>query len=141
MIIGVGGISCVIGGYLSESIGAKKVAFSALALSCLCCIVSPWILTCSSPVIVITFLIFWGLVVIADSPLFSTLVAHNAEPEMKGTALTIVNCIGFGITIVSIQLLSWLQVWIPVNYTFLFLALGPIVGLIVFGRVNQAVKN
>jgi MFS family permease len=77
----------------------------------------------------IAFLMFWGIVVIADSPLFSTLVAQNAPAASKGTALTIVNSIGFAITIVSIQLLNILQTVIPVAYLFIILALGPILGL------------
>jgi hypothetical protein len=70
------------------------------------------------------------MVVIADSPLFSTLVAQNALPESKGTALTIVNCIGFSITILSIQLINILNVsWNP-KYVYIILAIGPILGLI-----------
>lgn len=70
------------------------------------------------------------MVVIADSPLFSTLVAQNALPESKGTALTIVNCIGFSITIISIQLINILNVsWNP-KYVYIILAIGPILGLI-----------
>lgn len=70
------------------------------------------------------------MVVIADSPLFSTLVAQNALAELKGTALTIVNCIGFTITIVSIKLINILNVsWNP-KYVYIILAIRPILGLI-----------
>ena len=70
------------------------------------------------------------MVVIADSPLFSTLVAQNALAESKGTALTIVNCIGFSITIISIQLINMLNLsWNP-KYVYIILAIGPILGLI-----------
>jgi hypothetical protein len=68
--------------------------------------------------------------VIADSPMFSTLVAQNADAEIKGTALTIVNCIGFAITIISIQLLNSLRFVIDSNSIYLLLAIGPILGLI-----------
>jgi hypothetical protein len=50
---------------------------------------------------------FLGMVVVADSPLLSTLVAQNAPAEIKGTTLTIVNSIGFAITIISIQLIRF----------------------------------
>jgi hypothetical protein len=76
-----------------------------------------------------SFLFFWGFVVIADSPMLSTMVAQSALPELKGTALTIVNCIGFTITIVSIQLLSFLETFIPIQFLLVLLALGPIAGL------------
>ncbi len=130
IIIGSGGISCVIGGYLSQSFGTKKTAMAALLLSGICCLISPIIFQMNSIILLLVFLIFWGLVVIADSPLFSTLVAQNATPEIKGTALTIVNCIGFSITIFSIQLLNKLNFTMDPKFIYLALAIGPIFGLI-----------
>jgi len=130
LIIGLGGVGCVIGGFISEKIGVKKTATIALSLSGICCLVSPLILGSQMENALIPFLIFWGLVVIADSPLFSTLVAQNAPSESKGTALTIVNCLGFFITIFSIQLLTYLQTEINVLYLYMILAIGPLLGLI-----------
>jgi MFS family permease len=101
LIIGLGGLACILGGYISQNLGAKKTASTALIMSCVCCLLSPFVFYIDSSTILIGFLIFWGLVVVADSPLFSTLVAQNAKAESKGTALTIVNCIGFSITIIS----------------------------------------
>jgi len=127
-VIAIGGISCVLGGYLSEKIGAKKTAFYALLLSCICCLISPILFWQSSEIIFIGFLLFWGMVVIADSPLFSTLIAKNAPQKDKGSALTIVNCIGFSITIISIQILSAFVNY--TNFAYLLLAFGPILGLL-----------
>ena len=90
-IIGIGGLACVIGGYISLQIGAKKTAFTALFLSLSCCLLSPVAININSEILFIGFMLFWGMVVIADSPMFSTLVAQNADAEIKGTALTIVN--------------------------------------------------
>jgi MFS family permease len=129
-VIGIGGLSCVIGGYVSQHIGAKKTAFISLFLSCLCCLVSPFIFNINHEILFIGFLLFWGMVVIADSPMFSTLVAQNAEAEIKGTALTIVNCIGFAITIISIQLLNSMQFVLDSKNIYLLLAIGPILGLV-----------
>ncbi|HEX9827076.1 MAG TPA: MFS transporter [Flavobacteriaceae bacterium] len=129
-VIGIGGLSCVIGGYISQRMGAKKTAFMSLLLSCICCLVSPFIFTINLEILFIGFLLFWGMFVIADSPMFSTLVAQNADAEIKGTALTIVNCIGFAITIISIQLLNSLRFVIDSNSIYLLLAIGPILGLI-----------
>jgi len=134
IIIGVGGLSCVIGGYLSMAFKTKKIAFLALLLSCICCLLSPLIISSNSEFLLLSFLIFWGMVVIADSPLFSTLVAQNAIPKYKGTALTIVNCIGFAITIVSIQLLNYLHLKYNSSFLYMILAIGPILGLIALSR-------
>ena len=143
LIIGIGGLACVLGGYMSQRFGVKKTASLALLLSCVCCLASPLVLTTASTTLFIGFLFFWGMVVIADSPLFSTLVAHNAPPKIKGTALTIVNCIGFFITIISIQLISGLQGLIASNYLFMILALGPILGLIALkdGGIKNGIQK
>ncbi|MBO6606196.1 MAG: MFS transporter [Psychroserpens sp.] len=134
VIIGSGSIACVIGGYLSKSYGEKRIASLALISSGLCCLLSPIVFSISSSAVILTFLIFWGLVVIADSPLFSTMVAHNAEPKLKGTALTIVNCIGFAITIVSILILTILSKYINWQYLYLVLVIGPLLGLIALSK-------
>ncbi|MCK0110442.1 MFS transporter [Flavobacteriaceae bacterium S0825] len=134
IIIGVGGLSCVVSGYLSSIFKTKKVAFTALLLSCLCCLISPFIFLTNSESILLSFLVFWGMVVIADSPLFSTLIAQNAIPKYKGTALTIVNCIGFAITIISIQLLNYLHLKYNSSFLYMILVIGPILGLIALSR-------
>ncbi|HYK76769.1 MAG TPA: MFS transporter [Daejeonella sp.] len=128
LIIGSGGIACVFSGIISRY-GVKKIATISLFLSCLCCLASPLFLFSNSVVLFITFLFIWGLVVVADSPLFSTLVAQNAPEESIGTSLTIVNSIGFSITIISIQFVSYLSDKINPQYIYLLLAIGPILGL------------
>ena len=130
LIIASGSVACVAGGYLSGYFGVKKVATAALFLSCLCCLASPMFLFSGSTTAFIGFLFFWGLVVIADSPLFSTLVAQNAPEASRGTSLTIVNCIGFSLTIVSIQCINLLAKSIDSQYVYMLLALGPVVGII-----------
>ncbi|MFT7420574.1 MAG: MFS family permease [Arcticibacterium sp.] len=130
LIIGIGAPACVLSGYISEKVGSKKVATISLFLSCICCIVSPLFFQSSNFLILSLFLLFWGFTVMADSPLFSTLVAHNAPTDKKGTALTMVNSIGFAITIISLQVLAFLKNQIPFRYLFLVLAIGPFMGLI-----------
>ncbi|MEJ2163385.1 MAG: MFS transporter [Robiginitalea sp.] len=129
VIIGAGGPACVMGGYLSRQMGIKRVAAGFLVLSGLCCLLAPWMYSMPAGFFLL-FLLFWGMVVIADSPLFSTLVAHNATEERKGTALTIVTSIGFAITIVSIETLGFLQKLTDSPMAYLLLAIGPLFGLI-----------
>ncbi|MDT3404338.1 MFS transporter [Mucilaginibacter terrae] len=129
IIIAMGSLACAGSGLLSQKFGTKKVAVWALYTSCLCCLVSP-VFFISSVIIFITFLLVWSIAVIADSPLFSTLVAQNAPAETKGTSLTIVNCIGFSITIFSIQIINALRTEQNMHYIFMLLAIGPVLGLI-----------
>ncbi len=134
VIIGIGSAGCVVGGLLSEKWGTLATAKIALTISGICCLFSPLVMLQGSFTILVLFLLIWGIAVIADSPLFSTLVAQNAPVEMKGTALTIVNCIGFAITIVSIQLVTGLMDIMEVSNLFLLLAVGPVLGLILLSR-------
>jgi MFS family permease len=129
IIIGIGGIACVISGFAGLKYGAKKLATISLFMSCLCCICSPVFFQLNSTLF-LSALLFWGMVVIADSPLFSSLVAQNAPSDKKGTALTIVNCIGFATTIISIQLISRLLPIYQLNHLLVILSIGPIVGII-----------
>ncbi|MDG1039532.1 MAG: MFS transporter [Polaribacter sp.] len=136
LIIGVGGLACIFSGYLSQKFGAKKIAFTSLLLSCICCLISPLVFNSEFEILCIGFLFLWGMVVIADSPLLSTLVAQNALAEKKGTALTIVNCTGFFITIISIQILTQLIGVTDSNSIYMILAIGPILGLIALRKKN-----
>jgi MFS family permease len=137
VVIASGGLACVISGNFSQRFGVKRIATISLFLSCICCCVSPLFLFSSSVYVLLAFLFFWGLVVIADSPLFSTLVAQNAPEESRGTSLTIVNCIGFSITIASIQLINMLSTMINPKYLYTLLAAGPILGLIALIKNKQ----
>lgn len=76
-----------------------------------------------------------------DSPLLSTLVARNATPENTGTALTIVNSIGFFITIVSIQLITIMKVYTDSTYIYAMLALGPVLGIVALLKKRPVPAN
>ncbi len=127
-VIAIGGPGCVLGAYLSRRSGPKKIAFIALLISGICCLISPFAYALPFPIF-LSFLFIWAMAVVADSPLFSTLVANNASAALKATALTIVNSIGFAITIGSIQLLNALAQHDAGRWLFLVLAIGPALGL------------
>lgn len=141
VVIGVGCLACIGAGYLSGYVGERTTATLALAASGLCCLVSPLLFHADQPLLFLGFLVFWGIVVVADSPMFSTLVAKNTHAHQRGTALTLVNCIGFFITIVSIQALGWLLPQVPIQYLFLFLAPGPALGLLALASGRHVVAE
>jgi MFS family permease len=129
LIIASGGPACVFSGLVSSYFGTEKTAIIALTISGVCCLLSPLFLFSPSIILFITFLFIWGLAVIADSPLFSTLVAQSAPEESRGTSLTVVNCIGFSITIISIQFTNSLSDKLSPQYLYMLLAIGPLFGL------------
>jgi MFS family permease len=128
-IIASGGLGCIGGGIISKKVGSAPVAFVQLASSGICCLLSPLIVL-SSIELLLGFFIIWGIVVVGDSPQFSALIAKSAPQELVGSALTIVNCIGFSITIVSIQVTSYLFNLIHPHFIFFPLAVGPAMGLV-----------
>ncbi|MFK7810932.1 MAG: nitrate/nitrite transporter [Maribacter sp.] len=135
-IIALGGLSCIIGGFLSQKIGSHKVALVALSISGFLCLISPLLFQLPSYLFLVGWCV-WGLAVTADSPQFSNLVASTIPAELKGTGLTLVNCFGFAISIVSIQLLSYLSTITNTKYLFLLLAIGPLLGLLSLGKKSS----
>jgi hypothetical protein len=104
------------------------VAFTALSLSGVCCVLFPFLFR--GPVLMFYgFLLFWGFTVTADSPQFSALVARETAAKTKGTALTIVTSIGFAITIISILLLKE-AFDAGKEYATWLLAPGPLLGVL-----------
>ena len=128
-VIAAGGVGCVAGGLISLRRGSAPVAFAQLAASGLCCALSPLLFHAPAPLF-LAFLLFWGVVVVGDSPQFSALNAQSAPRQLVGSALTIANCIGFAITIFSIQLLNSLAPIIGTQWLFVLLVPGPIFGLV-----------
>ncbi len=133
LIIGAGAVGCFVGGKLSSRFGSKRIAQIALISSGLCCFLSPWIWSLSPPLF-FTIMLFWGFMAAADSPQFSALVAANAPTSVRGSAITITICIGFAISIITIQLLTFMQPVIPGEYLFLLLAPGPAIGVLLLNR-------
>jgi MFS family permease len=110
-------------------VGSATVAFVQLSVSGICCLLSP-LLFFTSPALFLAFMLLWGVSVVGDSPQFSTIVAHTAPRELVGSALTLVNCIGFSITVVSLSLMQWISTLVPPQYLLILLAAGPATGLV-----------
>ena len=127
-IIAIGFIGCAGGGLISIKIGSAKVAAYQLCISDICCLLSPLFFNAGVSLFII-FLLVWGLTVVGDSPQFSTLNAENAPKEYVGSALTIVNSIGFLVTVFSIQLVNSLLPVMDADYIFWVLVHGPVLGL------------
>jgi predicted MFS family arabinose efflux permease len=128
IIIASGSIGCTVGGIISKKSGSAKVAFTQLALSGICCLVSPLMFNTSAPIF-LAYLIFWGIVVAGDSPQYSAIVALAAPKELVGSGLTLVNSIGFLITILSLWVTYQFLGFMEISLALLILSIGPIIGL------------
>lgn len=127
-VISFGTLGCVFGGIASSRIGSARVATLALGVSGTCCLLSP-LAFMLDPLWVALFWFIWGFSVVADSAQFSTLSAINAPKEAVGTALALINSIGFALTLGAIYLLVLLASLIPVQWAIWLLLPGPMLGL------------
>lgn len=129
VIISTGAIGCVLAGKLALKKGSLEVSKWALYSSFICCLLCP-LSFYFSPSLFLGFLIFWGVTVVADSPLLSTLINQNSLKNYNGTALTLSTSIGFTVTIVSIALFNYLLQFISVSYVFIILSIGPLASIL-----------
>jgi len=129
LIISSGSIGCTVGGVISKKIESAKVAYAQLALSGFCCIISP-IMIYTPTTVFLAYLVLWGIVVVGDSPQYSAIIAQAAPKELVGSGLTIVNSIGFAITILSLWFVYQFLNMINISYALMILAIGPVLGLI-----------
>jgi predicted MFS family arabinose efflux permease len=131
-VIAAGSVGCVLGGIVAardDRTGSARVAALQLAASGACCLASPLVFQ-APPAVFLGFLVLWGVVVVGDSPQFSALNARGAPPGRVGTALTLANGVGFAITMASLWLLGRVAATLPPAWLFVFLAPGPVLGLI-----------
>ena len=127
-VIGVGALGCILGGLGAKRWGSAKVATLQLGISGMCCLLAPWLMFAPLEWMM-AWLLIWGVTVAGDSPQFSTLTASNAPPHAVGSVLTLTNCIGFGISIVSIELFTHLAKWHDLSTLLPWLGLGPLLGI------------
>jgi DHA1 family inner membrane transport protein len=74
-------------------------------------------------------LLVWGFTVVGDSPQYSALAAAATPPNLVGSALTMMNSIGFALTIPSIELAQFLLDRNGSQWFLVPMAIGPVIGL------------
>jgi MFS family permease len=107
-----------------------------MAISGACCLLigllfggSPWLLLVVAAV--------WGASIVADSAQFSACVTELSDPPYVGTALTVQTCIGFLLTMVSIELIPRLVDAVGWRWAFAALAPGPFLGIVAMQRLRR----
>jgi len=128
-LIGAGALGCVVGGLLVPRFGGARIAAWQIGASGACCLVAPWLMSAPGPLFA-AWLLVWGITVAGDSPQFSALTASNAPREAVGSVLTLVNCVGFAISIVSIQLFTGLAERQALSSLLPWIGIGPLLGLL-----------
>ena len=139
--VGVAGLAgCILGGLVADARGRAAVTIWAMGVSGTCCVLAAAVYGLAPAVVVILMLV-WGMAVVADSAQFSTALTEVADPEYVGTAVTAQTAIGFAITVVSIRLLPGVRDAVGWRYAFLFLAVGPALGIVAMARVRSILRG
>jgi MFS family permease len=134
-VIGAGGVSCVVAGFLADRIGRTATTILAMVGSGACAAVVG--LVFDRPALLVLVALVWGLTIVADSAQFSAAVTELAPPDYVGTALSLQTSLGFLLTLVS----TWLvpraaEAW-GWPLAFAFLAPGPFLGALAMARLRQ----
>jgi predicted MFS family arabinose efflux permease len=139
--IGIAGVAgCLLGGWASDRFGRPPTAVAAMVISGACCVASPVVFTAPTAVLV-PFALLWGSAVIADSGIFSTVLTETSDPRLVGTALTAQTAVGFGLTVVTIQLVPVVADLVGWRYALLVLAPGPLLGAIAMSALSQTLTH
>ncbi|MGJ9460687.1 MFS transporter [Oceanobacillus sp. CF4.6] len=138
--IGVAGsIGCIVGGLVADKVGRSNLTIIAMGISAVCALVIG--LTFGNNIWLTSILsIIWGVSVVADSAQFSVVVSEFSHSEYVGTALTFQMCVGFLITILTINFISFFQGWVGWQWVFTILGIGPILGIIAMVKLKNYEK-
>ena len=135
LAIGSGAAGCGLAGYLADRLGKARIAMSAMLASAACAALTV-VVYGGSPFWLYALVMVWGFSVVADSAQFSALVSEHAPKEHIGTALTLQTCVGFLLTMVTIELLPRLADYVSWQYASLLLVPGPLLGAWAMARMQ-----
>jgi MFS family permease len=132
-------VGCLAGGWAADRYGRPVTATAALVVSGSCCLASP-VLFGAATGWVLLFGAAWGAAVIADSGVFSTSLSEVVDRRYVGTALTVQTAIGFGLTVLTIDVVPVLADAVGWRWALCVLAPGPMAGALAmhtFGRITR----
>jgi MFS family permease len=136
LAIGSGAAGCVLAGYVADRLGKARVAMWAMIASATCAALTV-VVYGGTPVLLYLLIMVWGFAVVADSAQFSALVSEHAPRNHVGTALTLQTCVGFLLTMVTIELLPRVADYTSWRWASLVLVPGPLLGAWAMYRLRR----
>jgi MFS family permease len=126
--IALGGVACVPAGWWADRLGRPQVAMLCLMTSGSAALASAALY--GGPVwLMMAVLLIWGIAIVPDSGVYSTLVADAAPPERAGSLLTVQTALGFLLTAVTVQVAPALAAIIGWPWVLAIMAVGPALGI------------
>ena len=135
--IGSGAIGCVLAGLVADRAGKARVAMWAMLASAASAALT-LVVFGRSPILLYALIMFWGFAVVADSAQFSALVSEHAPRDHVGTALTLQTCVGFLLTMVTIEALPRVAAASSWQFASLLLVPGPLLGAWAMHRLRRS---
>ncbi|MDA2979913.1 MAG: MFS transporter [Actinomycetota bacterium] len=139
-VIAIGGVGSWAAGKAADAVGKERIAGLAMIISGSCAMLTPLVFGLSMWLVIPVFLV-WGFTVIADSAQFSALVTDTADERYRGTALTLQTAVGFLLTLVTIRGVPWIADQVGWRWSFLWLAIGPALGVVAMIKLRNARAN
>lgn len=134
--IGSGAVGCVLAGYVADRLGKARVAMWSMIASATCASLTLAVFG-GSPALLYALIVVWGFSVVADSAQFSALVSEHAPREHVGTALTLQTCVGFLLTMITIEALPRLAAATSWQWASLLLVPGPLLGALAMFQLES----
>jgi MFS family permease len=132
--IGSGAVGCGVAGFIADRVGRARVAMWAMLCSAGCAALT-LVVYGGAPWMLYALIMLWGFSVVADSAQFSALVSEHAPSDHVGTALTLQTCVGFLLTMVTIEWLPRVAEGIGWQFASLLLVPGPLFGAMAMARL------
>jgi MFS family permease len=136
-VIAASGPSSLAAGWFADRLGRARITIISLIVSGSCALViglfygfSPWLVSLLALV--------WGFAIAPDSGQYSTAVSELSDPEYMGTALTLQTSLGFLLTLITVRLVPTLVEVVGWQWSFAFLALGPLFGIWAMRQLKQS---
>ena len=135
-VVVAGAFGAMLGGWAADRFGRTLVTGASMLASGSCAIGIGFLF--GGPAwAVLSVGVLWGVAVIADSAQFSAAVSELSDRRLVGTMLTVQTCVGFLLTLVSIQLVAFAGTVLGWRFAFALLAVGPFLGLISILRLRR----
>ena len=135
-IVASGALGAVVAGWSADRVGRTAVTSFCMAVSGSCALLIGFAAGLG-PLWMGVVALIWGLTIVSDSAQFSASVTELSEPDRIGTMLTLQTCVGFLLTLGTIQAMPWFAEMLGWRHAFAPLAIGPFLGVLAMLRLRR----
>jgi MFS family permease len=136
VMIGVGGLSNFVSGWISDHVGRTSTIAVTLGASTILVAVFGFLDSLSLPILA-TVVVLYGFIVNADSAPASTVITEIADTDEVGKALAVQSFVGYGLSVISPVVFGIAFDTAGYRWAFPTLAVGALLGLVSLGLLRR----